>query len=238
VIGRLFIFCATVLLTAASALAEGPAVSGPNGSATIDGGEFGYEEWFLASASYAMPLGYAFGAAFEGGAGNIKNEPGGEGTLRLFTRDPSRYLLGLYTWYYYSDSFKDLRTAGEFELYLDRFTLSGLAGYEDMEVATNGSSVANSYDGHFFGVADLAYYVTDNLKITGGYRYVYELSYAAASAEYLFQGHGTPVSVYAYAHMGDSAYQRVVGGFKVFFGADPEKALIDRHRKDLVDIVP
>ncbi len=237
-IGRI-LFCFAALLSAAvPARADGPAVSAPNGKVSIDAGEFGYEEWFLASGSYAMPLGHAFGAIIEGGAGNIKNEPGGEGTLHIFTRDPSRYLLGLYTWYYSSDAFKDVRTAGEFELYLDRITLSGLAGYEDMDLATNGSSVANSDNGHFFGVADLSYYLTDNLKITGGYRYVYELNFAAASAEYLFQGHGTPVSVYAYAHMGDSTYQRVVGGFKVYLGADPEKALIKRHRRDLVTFVP
>jgi len=229
-----------MLLAVASALADGPAVSGPNGKVSIDGGEIGYEEWFKATGGYAMPLGHAFGAVIEAGAGNINNEPGFDGALHLFTRDPSRYLLGLYAWYYDSKSFKDLRTAAQFELYLDRITFSGLAGYEDMEVATNGSSVANSFNGHFFGVADLAYFATNNLKLAGGYRYVYEMSFATASAEYLFpgDGDGAPIAIYVYAHMGDSAYQRVVGGFKVFLGAEPEKALIDRLRKDLVGVDP
>jgi hypothetical protein len=240
VIGRLLICYAALLLAAASARANGPAVSAPNGSATVDGGEFGYEEWLEATASYAMPLGHAFGTTIEAGGGKIKNEPAAEGTLRLFTRDPSQYLLGLYTWYDYSDSFKDLRTAGELELYLDRFTLSGLAGYENMDVVTTegGSRVLNSDNGHFFGVADLTYYATDNFKITAGYRYVYEVSLASLSAEYLLQGLGAPVSLFATTHIGNDTYQRTIGGLKVYLGAAPSKALIDRHRKDLVDIVP
>jgi len=238
VIGRLLICYATLLLAAASARADGPAVSAPNGSASVDGGEFGYEEWLEATASYAMPLGYAFGAMLEAGGGQIKNEPGAEGTLRVFTRDPSQYLFGFYTWYYYSESFKDLRTAGEFEFYLDRVTLSGLAGYENMDVATNGSRLANSDNGHFFGVADLTYYATDNFKITAGYRYVYEVSLASLSTEYLFLGLGAPVSLFATTHVGNDTYQRTIGGLKVYLGADPEKKLIDRHRKDLVTVAP
>lgn len=212
----------------------GPAVSGPNGKFSVEGGQYDDEGSVLALGSFSIPLGYSFGLQADGAVGTIDDEVMGGGGVHLFTRDPSKYLLGVYASYHSWDSIDIWRTAAEFEFYLSRVSLTGLAGYESVDVPTtqNGLPVLNTDDDHFFGRADLAYYPADNFKISGGYRYVSETSLGTASAEYLFQGAGVPVSLFAKGDFGEKQYNRITGGVKVYFGADPNKSLIDRHRTE------
>jgi hypothetical protein len=216
------------------ALAGGPAVSGPSAKFSVEGGQSGNDDSFLALGSYTMPLGTAFGLQADGAIGTMDDEVMGGGGLHLFTRDPSSYLLGVYGSYHTWDDIDIWRTAAEVELYVDRFSLSGLAGYESVDVPTtkNGLLVLNTDDDHFFGHAELAFYPIDNLKLSGGYRYVSETSLGTAGAEYLFQGAGAPISVFAKGDFGEDEFNSVTGGLKVYFGADPNKTLIRRHRTE------
>lgn len=211
-----------------------PAVSGPNGKLSVEGGSYDDEGAGIALGSFAVPLGPAFGLQADGALGTIDGETMGGGGLHLFTRDPSRYLLGAYGSYHTWDSIDIWRLAGEAELYLDRFTLSGLAGYESVEVpSTVGDLVVLTPDDkHFFGQFDASYYITDDFKISAGYRYLNEVSLGSAGAEYLIRGHEVPMSLFARGNFGDDDYTSVTGGLKIYLSSDPDKSLIDRNRRD------
>jgi hypothetical protein len=232
---RLCTFAVVLLWAAFGAQAGGaPAVSGPSAKFSIEGGEYDDEGSLLALGSYTLPVGQAIGVQFDGALGSIDDEVMGGGGVHVFTRDPSIYLLGAYASYHTWDSIDIWRTAVEAELYLGRFSLGGLAGYESVDVpsVSNGLLVLNTDDDHFFAHADLAYYPVDNLKVTGGYRYLNETSLGSASAEYLIQNDAAPVSLFARCDFGDTDYNRITGGLKVYLGADPNKTLIKRHRTE------
>lgn len=215
-----------------------PAVSGPNGKVSVEGGSFDDESAGVALGSFAMPLGHSFGLQADGALGSIDDEILGGGGLHLFTRDPSSYLLGAYGSYHTWDSIDIWRLAAEAELYLGRFTLDGLAGYESVNLPSeaDGLLVLTPDDDHFFGQADVAYYITDDFKVYGGYRYMNETSFGAAGAEYLIRGHDVPLSLFARGDFGDEEYTSITGGLKVYLSGDPQKSLIDRHRRDDPDI--
>jgi opacity protein-like surface antigen len=211
-----------------------PAVSGPNGKFSVEGGQYDDDSSFLALGSYSLPLGHEFGLQADGAIGNIDGEVMRGGGVHLFTRDPSKYLLGVYGSFHTWDSIDIWRTAAELELYLNRFSVTGLTGYENVDLPStqNGLLVLDSDDAHFFGQIDLAYYPTDNLMLSGGYRYVNEVSLGSVGAEYLIQGAGVPISLFAKGDFGDSDYNRITGGMKLYFGADDAKPLITRHRTE------
>jgi len=222
-------------ISALSALAgELPAVSGINGKISAEGGAFDDSGAGIALGTLGVPLGHYLGLQADGAIGTIDGETMGGGGLHLFTRDPSRYLLGVYGSYHTWDSIDIWRLAGEAELYLGRFTLSALAGYENVDVPSlsDGLDVLTPDDKHFFGQFDASYYITDDLKVSAGYRYLNESSFGAASAEYLIRGFEVPVSLFARGYYGDGDYNSITGGLKVYFSDDPNKSLIDRNRRD------
>jgi hypothetical protein len=227
---------AALLLTPTLAFADGsgPAVSDPNAKFSVEGGQYDGEQSALALGSYTLPLGHAFGLQADGALGRINEDTMGGGGLHLFTRDPSSYLLGLYGSYHTWESIDIWRAAAEFQLYVHRFTLNGLAGYEGVDVPTTpgGLAVLNTDDDHVFGQADLAYYPVDDLKIYAGYRYVNETSLGGAGVEYLMRAYDSPISFFAKADFGDDAYNRITGGLKFYLGPNPQKSLIERHRTE------
>lgn len=210
------------------------AVSGPNGKVSVEGGEYDDEGAFLAKGSYSLPLGQAFGIQIDGALGSIDDEIMGGGAVHLFHRRPDKYLFGLYGSYHTWDDINIWRVAGEFELYLDRVSLTSLVGAEGVEFPTTdgGLLVLNQDDEHVFAHVDASYYLTDDLKISGGYRYVSEVHLGAASIEYLLRTASIPISLFAEGHFGEEEFNRVTGGIKVYFGADNNKTLITRHRYD------
>jgi hypothetical protein len=223
-----------LLLVPAMAYGDGaaPAVSDPNGKFSVEGGEYDGDRSALALGSYSMPLGHAFGLQADGALGRIDEDTMGGGGLHLFARDPSSYLLGVYGSFHTWDSIDIWRTAAEFQLYMHQFSLEGLAGYEgvNMPSTSGGLVVLNSDDDHFFGQIDLAYYLLDDLKLYGGYRYVNETSLGGAGVEYLLRAFDSPVSLFAKADFGDEEYNRITGGLRIYFGSD--KTLIERHRTE------
>jgi len=233
---HLLLACAVLCLFSAKLAVAGdlPAVSGPNGKLSIEGGAYDDEAAGLALGSFALPLGHAFGLQADGAIGNVDGDILGGGGLHLFTRDPSSHLLGIYGSYHTWNSIDVWRLAGEAELYLGRFTLSGLAGYESLDVPDqiNGQIVLTPDDKHFFGQGDVAYYINDDFKVYGGYRYINETSFGSAGAEYLLRDHGVPVSLFARGDFGNGDYNGITGGLKIYLSDDSNKSLIDRNRRD------
>ena len=224
--------CFAAMLLPATAWAGGPAVTQPNGKISVEGGAYDDGSAGLALGSFTMPLGYAFGLQADGAVGTIDDETMGGGGLHLFTRDPSSYLLGLYGSYHTWEPIDIWRAAAEGEFYFGRISLSGIAGYESVDVPTlrSGLTVLTPDDEHFFANTDLSYYITDDFKISGGYRYLNESSFGAAGAEYLLRGSDVPISLFAKGDFGNDDYTRVTGGVKIYLGDDRGKSLITRHR--------
>jgi hypothetical protein len=206
-------------------------VTTPNAKVSLEGGQYDDDGAALALGSYTIPLGHSFGLQADGALGNIADNMMGGGGVHLFTRDPSTYLLGVYGSYHTWDSIDIWRLAGEFQLYLDRYSLDGLAGYEGVRLpATNGALVLlDPNDDHFFGQVDLSFYPVPDLRLYGGYRYVNETSLAGAGIEYLMRG-VAPVSAFAKADFGDQQYNRITAGLRIYLNGD--KSLIDRHRTE------
>lgn len=211
-----------------------PAVSGPNGKFSVEGGKYDDEASVLGLGSYTMPLSPSIGVQFDGAIGSIDEEFFGGGGLHLFTRDPESYLLGFFGSYHDWNDISIWRAAAEFEFYLDRFSITGLAGAEGVDVPTtkDGLLVLNKDDEHFFGYFEGAYYPLDDLKLSAGYRYENETSLGAASAEYLLRSTGSPISLFARGRFGDDDHTQITGGVKVYLGADNNKSLISRHRTE------
>ncbi len=211
--------------TAALSQSAGPAVSDPNAKLSVEGGQYDGEQSALALGSYTLPLGHAFGLQADGALGRIDQGTMGGGGLHLFTRDPSRYLLGLYGSYHTWESIDIWRAAAEVQLYAGRFSLDGLGGYESVAVpeTIGGLTVLDPHDDHVFGQVDLAYYPIDDLKVYGGYRYVNEASLGAAGIEYLMRADDSPISIFAKADFGEEQYNRITGGVKFYLGPNADK---------------
>jgi hypothetical protein len=225
--------CLALLLGSAAAMAGEPAVSGPNGKMSVEGGSGADDGEGVATGSFALPIGHDFGVQADGTVGAYDDELLGGGALHLFARDPSRYLFGVYGSYHTWDAINIWRAAVEGELYIGPVTLEGIAGYESLDVPSfsDGQAVFLD-DNHLFGQADAAYYFTDDFKVYAGYRYINERSFAAAGTEYLIRGLEVPVALFARGDFGDEFMQNVTGGVRIYLSDDPDKSLIRRHRED------
>jgi len=223
-----------LLCLCTAAAADDPAVSGPNGKLSVEGGGSADDGEGVATGSFALPIGHEFGMQADGAVGSFDDELLGGLALHLFARDPSRYLFGVYGSYHTWDRINIWRAALEGELYIGPVTLEGIAGYESLDVPTfnNGQTVISLDDNHLFGQADAAYYITDDFKIYAGYRYINETSFGAAGTEYLLRGLEVPVALFARGDFGDEFVQNVTGGVRIYLSDDPGKSLIDRHRED------
>ena len=182
----------------------------------IDDGIFG------ASGSVAVPLGDRFGAQFDGMAASLDGDFIGGVSGHLFWRDPSVGLLGATGSYVTREgSGIDLwRIGAEAELYVGRFTFEGIVGYEDVDVPT-GFSLD---DGNVFGIADAAFYVTEDFRISVGYRHLLNTHIGAASLEYQlplesFSG----VSIFAEGRIGQDDYASAWGGLRFAFGGEKQE---------------
>jgi hypothetical protein len=231
------VLCAAAVLTifgTAPALANEPAVSGPNGKFAVEGGGSADEGEGVATGSFALPIGHDFGVQADGAVGSFDDELLGGLALHLFARDPSRYLLGVYGSYHTWDRINIWRAALEGELYIGPVTLECIAGYESLDVPNfiDGFAMEELDDNHLFGQADAAYYFTDDFRVYAGYRYINERSFGAAGTEYLIRGLEVPVALFARGDFGDEFVQNITGGLRLYLSDDPNKSLIDRHRKD------
>ncbi|HLA01733.1 MAG TPA: hypothetical protein VJ019_03135 [Aestuariivirga sp.] len=201
------------------------AVSGVNAKASGSGGWYESEPddgaRFQGDASLSLPLGCLLGLQFDGSFGDLAGDGAGGVAAHLFMRDPDQYLLGAYASYSGVDDVDIWRVGAEAHLYLNNVSLEVLAGFEDADVTGD----------DFFTATNLAFYPTENLRLSIGYEHFQEIDAAAAGFEWQVDGLGLPVSLFAHGAIGDDDYATVFGGVTLYFGGE-EKSLIRRHRED------
>jgi opacity protein-like surface antigen len=200
-----------------------PAVSGINGKLE---GAGGYIEdlddggRFHGVGTLSLPLGCLFGVQVDAGAGDLDGTGFWGVGGHFFMRDPQSYLLGVHAQYIDLDGFDILRIGPEAELYLGNITLSAFAGLEDAEGLSD-DVIAN---------IEAAFYVTEDFKLSGGYRRFLNVDAGALGVEFQ-PGLGYPVSLFADAMIGSDDYTSIMGGIRIYFGGD-DKSLMARHRED------
>ncbi len=201
------------------------AISGFNAKTSASGGFYQSDASnggrIQGDASLSMPLGCWLGLQMDAGFGDLAGDEAGGVAAHLFTRDPNQYLLGAYAGYSAVDSNEILRVGAEAQLYVNNLSFEVLAGYEEADDQGKG----------FFTASNIAFYPTDDLRLSVGYKHFLDVDAATAGLEWQVGGLGVPVSLFASGAVGDNDYASVFGGITFYFGGE-EKSLIRRHRED------
>ncbi len=213
---------------------QAPAVDGLNSKISFEAGGYNDEEEFLANASITTPFGHGFGLQFDALIGERFDETIAGGGIHFFHRDPARYLIGIYASGHHLDPATLWRAAIEFELYFDRVSVEGIAGYESVDLPSTlgGLNLIDGDDDHAFTALNVGFYVTDDFRITGGYRYANEQSLGVVEAEYAMHSHRGSYSLFARGQFGDEEYEKISAGIRWYFGQEDGKSLKRRHRED------
>jgi hypothetical protein len=206
-----------------------PAVSDPNAKFELYGG-FTNPDGFAGrvGGSISLPVGDRFGVQIDGavqasGAGTLFG-----GAVHAFTRDPDAYLLGITAGVVRGPSGTLGAIGAEGELYLDRLSLEGWAGFAALDYD---DAMLNDLSGAF-AIGDVAYYPTDDWRIGMGASYLLGETGLHLNTEYLLRDFDLPISIVGDARVFSSGAYSVMGGIKGYLGPDPGKSLIDRHRQD------
>lgn len=201
-----------------------PAVSALNGKIEGAGGyykdEVGKGGRFQGVATLSFPLGCLLGAQIDIGGGDLDGDGFGGVGGHLFMRDPSSYLLGIHAQYINLSGEDIFRVGPEAEIYLDNVTLSGMVGFENVQKFHTDDVVAQ---------LGAAYYISDNFAVNASYRHFLSIDAGAVGFEY--QPETLPGSLFVDAMVGSDHYTSIMGGLRIYFGAD-DKSLKARHRED------
>ena len=140
-----------------------PAVSEINGKVEFEGGPYtidtfgGGTEW-SGGASLSVPLGDFLGLQADVAASNTVNGNTLEGgMLHLFTRNPESYLLGVTGGAFWTNNASSQMIGPEVELYSGPISFQGYAGFMN-------SNIAGVNSGKLFGIADVSFTPTLNMK--------------------------------------------------------------------------
>ncbi len=205
-----------------------PAVSGLNGKIELWGGSITDPDYstFRVAGSLTAPVGDAFGIQGDVAFGRLDDETWGGGALHFFTRNPESYLLGITGGYVASEGASLAAIGPEAELYVDRLSLEVWAGWASYD---NDFDVLDETGAFFMG--DIAYYVTDDWRISVGMQSILGQNALDLATEYQFSAAGLPLSFTADFKAYDNDSRSIMVGLKGYFG-EPGKSLIDRHRQD------
>ena len=198
-----------------------PAVAYPNVTLGGSAGSWFDEVFGVAEGRLTVPLDHAFGAQLDGVAGSIGGEAYGHIGGHAFWRAPTSGLFGLYGAWVHQGGMGSGRIGPEAELYFDKLTLSGVAGW----------TFGDGRDGDFFTHAKASLYLDPNHKFYAGY------SYEGGSAGVVgFEAFhpGPRISGFAEARIATDHYA-AMGGLRFLSGA-PGKSLMDREREDVVPL--
>ena len=204
-----------------------PAVSGVNGKLELD---LGYltdpsSAIFRAAGSISAPVGDMFGLQ---GDVSVSGEDGDwllGGAVHGFTRDPSSYLLGVTAGVVRNDDAMLAAIGPEAELYLGQISIEAWAGWAKLDYET-----ATPDENGMFAIADLAWYATDDWRLSvGGASILGETSLKLATEYQFAPDMGLSVSGETRVYEGGAVAAMV--GLKGYIG-EPGKSLIDRHRQD------
>ena len=206
-----------------------PAVSGPNGKIELDLGAITDPDnaTFRAAGSLSLPVGDAFGIQGDLGVESIGGDWSTGAALHVFTRNPASYLVGVTAGVVVADGSTLAAIGPEAELYLDRVSLEGWAGWASLNYD---ASYLDDKTG-FFAIGDLAYYPTDDWRWSIGGASILGTESVKLATEYQLTGFGLPISATAELRGYDTGAVSARIGIKGYFG-DPDKTLIDRHRQD------
>ena len=169
-----------------------PAVSDINGKLELDFGAITDPDnaTFRAAGSLSVPIGERFGVQGDVSIGNIDDTWSFGGALHAFTRDPSSYLLGVTAGVVFADGSRLAAVGPEAELYLDRISLEGWAGW----AAIDYDDILMPDESGFFAIGDIAYYPTDDWRISLGGASILGRELLKLATEYQFSGLGFPLS--------------------------------------------
>jgi hypothetical protein len=190
-----------------------------------------------------VPLGTSLGFQVDALGGTYDGNAFETVAGHLFWRNPSFAMLGLYADQSYLDKAGGVQAqhvGGEGALFLGRWTLGGRAGVEfgnsTSEIVGN---MIETYDvkTRFFDKADLSYYLTDDLKLSIGHRYLGGRNAAALGAEWGFTLPSNAMgALFVETTLGDSDATGVWGGLRIYLGQH-QKSLMARNRQDDPDPV-
>lgn len=206
-----------------------PAVSSVNGKWEIDPGLLTGGALIRGAGSVTVPLGDRFGlqgdvlGSWSSAHGLVYG-----GALHAFTRNPSIYLAGITAGVVVAPGATIGALGAEGELYLDRISLEGWAGLAGL----NYVDPAMLDKVGAFAIGDLAYYATDDWRLTLGGSYVLGDLSLHTGTEYLFHDLGAPLSLTADARLHNGGGYTLTVGLKGYFGGDESKSLIERQRQD------
>jgi len=206
-----------------------PAVSGINGKWEFDPGLLTGGQFIRGAGSLSIPLGKKFGVQGDM-MGTWSSNQGlvYSGALHAFTRNPDQYLAGVTGGIVVTQQARLGALGAEGELYLDRMSLEGWAGVAGLDYID--PALVDKFG--LFAIGDLAYYPLDNLEFKAGGSYVLGDFSLHAGAEYQIEGLGAPLSVVGDARLHANGNYTLSVGLKGYFGGDPAKPLISRHRQD------
>lgn len=205
-----------------------PAVSSINGKVEGAGGyadnesgagDFAWE----AGGSLSLPLGCLLGFQADIGASDRLDDTQYGAIGHLFIRDPQTYLFGVTGGAVDGDDTKLYAVGPEAEVYLGNLSLEAWGGYLNIDPDDGGGKDTG------FIIGDVAYYLTDDLRLSLGGKIVDDEEGLRAGFEYQFGG--IPMSVYSKADYGDNDFFSILGGLRFYFGGE-DKSLIRRHRED------
>lgn len=204
-----------------------PAVSGLNGKLELD---LGYltdpsSLVFRGAASVTAPIGDAFGLQADAAAQNFDGNWSAGAALHAFTRDPGLYLAGLTGAIVRSESTTLMAIGPEAELYLDRISVEAWAGWAKLD-----HDGATPDEDGVFGMVDVAYYATDDWRVSAGAASILGRESLNVATEYQFNP-DWGLSVAGEGRWYDTGALQAMIGVKGYIGA-PGKSLIDRHRHD------
>lgn len=205
-----------------------PAVSSLNGK--IEGaagyadkedetGDFAWE----AGGSLSLPLGCLFGFQADIGANDRIDNTQYGAIGHLFIRDPEIYLFGVTGGAIDSDDATLYAVGPEAEFYIGNVSLEAWGGYLNSD-----SDDGDGKDTGFI-IGDVAYYMTEDFRVSVGGKVVDDYEGLRTGFEYQFGG--MPMSLYSKAEYGDGQFFSFLGGLKFYFGGE-DKSLIRRHRED------
>ena len=208
--------------SAGTAAAREPAVSAPNLKVVATAGETSSDSAWVVGGGLTLPLGQEWGLQVEGGAAGVGDDNIYGTAAHLFTRDPDKYLLGLFAAYASEDQFdlEATRVGAEAEIYLDQISILAKAGYQFSETVTEG----------FVGDIELKWYLSDNFAVSGGAGFDENSTLAQGSIEWMPGFGALPGLAFRMdGSVGEDDYHSILGGITYYFGTDA--SLKDRHRK-------
>ena len=205
---------------------QGPAVSAVNGKIEFDAGALDVPQSFVsrAAGTLTLPLGDQFGLQLDGSIAQMNGLTGAT-ALHLFTRDPQSYLIGGTLGLITTPGASIVAAGPEAELYLGRWTLEAWAGAGYAHPASGPNRLSP------FLMSDLAYYPTDNTRLSFGLSLLDGFAALHASGEYLLTSGPLPLALTGDARLGSDGSLLATVGLRAYLGGT-DKPLIARHRQD------